>query len=340
MSAYRPRRSRSAFSAVIIALVLLAALAIGFLLGNLLSSDDDGLGQGSPSSVASPSASGAAASAAPTASTSAAPSAAPLASGSASPVVTAPEGVIPPGGAVRVVADGLRMRGAPSTDAVLVETLPANQLLVVGHAPQRGDFGPVSGGGLDWYPVVRLGDLTELPPLSEGPLSTESAFGWVAGGDASEAYIELVAPRCAARPVDLATLEAMLPWERLACFGSESITVEGTFGCGGCGGLFPGTFEPIWIAHPNNFNLLSVDASARLGPFSIRLAPDGPEEPDQASILRVTGHFDDGAAAGCTIAPGEPPVPIDPAVAVLFCREQFVADSFEVTGTDADFPFS
>ena len=338
MSAYRPRRSRSAFSAVIIALVLLAALAVGFLLGNLLSGNDDELGQGSASSVASPSVSGAPVSAAPSAPASTAPSGGPVASGIASPVVTAPEGVIPPGSAVRVVADGLRMRDAPSTDAVLVETLPANQLLVVGHAPQRGDFGPVSGGGLDWYPVIRLADLTELPPLSDGPVSTESAFGWVAGGDASEAYLELVTPRCAARPVDLATLEAMLPWEQLACFGDESITIEGTFGCGGCGGLFPGTFEPIWIAHPNNFNLLSVDASARIGPFSIRLVPEGMEQPDQASILRVTGHFDDGAAAGCSIAPGEPPVAIDPAIAVLFCREQFVVETFEVIGTDAGFP--
>ena len=337
MSAYRPRRSRSAFSAAVIVLILLAALAIGFLLGNLLSGDGDA-GQGSPSSVASPSASGASVSAAPSASATTAPSGEPAASGSAAPVVTAPEGVIPPGSAVRVLADGLRMRDAPSTDAALVETLPAAQLLVVGYAPQRGDFGPVSADGFDWYPVIRLSDLTELPPLSDGPVSTESAFGWVAGGDATEAYVELVAPRCAARPVDLATLEAMLPWEHLACFGNESITVEGTFGCGGCGGLFPGTFEPIWIAHPNNFNLLSVDANARIGPFSIRVAPDGPEQPEVASIIRVTGHFDDGAAAGCTIAPGEPPVAIDPGSALLFCREQFVVESYEVIGTDADFP--
>jgi len=186
--------------------------------------------------------------------------------------------------------------------------------------------------------LIRLGELTDLPPLSDGPLLTTSAIGWVADGDDTEAYIQLVDPRCTPRPVSLATLEAMQPWEQLACFGPEQITLEGTFGCSGCAASVPGTFEPGWLAHPMNFGFLSVDPNARIGPFAMRFAPSGPPPPAVGQIVRVVGHFDDPAAGSCTISPGEPPVPLDPLATGLYCREQFVVESFEVTGTDPDFP--
>jgi hypothetical protein len=237
-----------------------------------------------------------------------------------------------------VVTDGLRMREAPSTETALIDDLPVDQVLLVGYAWQRGDWGPVSANGFSWYPVIRLDEVTELPPLSDGPLDTESTFGWVAAGDSTEAYIQLAEPRCPARPVNLAVVEAMQPWEQLACFGSEQITLEGTFGCGGCGGLFPGTFEPNWLANPFNAAFLSTDPNARVGPFVMRFAPAGPVVPADGQILRVVGHFDDPAAVGCTVSPGEPPVPLDPRAAELYCREQFVVESLEITGTDPDFP--
>ena len=318
-----------------IGLIVILAVVLGFLLGLIFRDDDGEAGQGSPS--ASPSAS-VAESVAPSVSAPASPSADPAAS-APPPVVAAPEGLIPPGSAVRVLVDGLRMREAPSTTATLVADLAVGRLLEVGYSRNLGDFGPIQAEGFAWYPVIAIPDATELPPLSSGPiLLGPVAFGWVAAGDPAEAYIALVDPRCPARPVNLATIEAMLPWERLACFGTEVMTLEGTFGCGVCSGIFPGTFEPPWLAFPFSGAALSLDPNARIGPFAMRFAPGGPEQPPHGRILRVTGHFDDPNAAGCAVAPGEPPVPLDATVAELFCREQFVVETLEEIGIDPDFP--
>lgn len=319
-----------------IGLIALLAIALGFILGNLFRGDRDGdTAGGSPSASASASAAAAvSASIAPSAAASASASIAPAQS-APPPVVAAPEGLIPPGSIVRVVTDGLRMREEPSTESALVDDLPVDRLLLVGFA-QRSDWGPVSAGGFAWYPVIQL-EATELPPLGER--MTTSSIGWVAAGDATEAYIQLVEPRCPARPVDLATVERMQPWEQLACLGSEQITLEGTYGCGGCGGLFPGSFEPLWLAHPVNVYPLSTDTTIQLGPVNLRFPPGGPAYPPEGQIVRVVGHFDDPAALGCVVSPGEPPAPIDARVAELYCREQFVVETIEVIGPDPEWPF-
>jgi hypothetical protein len=252
-------------------------------------------------------------------------------------VVAAPEGLIPPGSVVRVVTDGLRMREEPSTESTLIADLPVDELLVVGFAPQRSDWGPENASGFSWYPVIRTGT-TQLPPLPERLPATDE-LGWVAAGDETEAYIQLVEPRCPARPADLPTIEAMQPWEQLACFGGEQITLEGTYGCSGCGGLFPGTFEPAWLAPPMNLDLLSTDTATRLGPFALRFPPGGVAAPPAGQIVRVVGHFDDPAAVSCTVSPGEPPGPVDPGAAVLYCREQFVVETIEILGPDPEWQF-
>ena len=88
-----------------------------------------------------------------------------------------------------------------------------------------------------------------------------------------------------------------------------------------------------------NFDLVSVDPAERIGPMTINFPPDGPPSPEVGSIVRLTGHFDDPAAADCSVAPGEPPVPRDDTVAVLYCRARFVVETHEVLGTDESFPF-
>jgi len=325
-----------------IGLIALTAIALGFILGSLFRGEDGEAAGGSPSASAS-------LSALPSTSASTAPSASASASGTASaapapsgppPVVAPPDGLIPPGSIVRVTTDGLRMREEPSTASALVDNLPVDQLLLLGLTdPAPLDWGPVSAEGFEWYPVARLGNSTVLPPLSGGPLRPATPDGWVAAGDETEAYIQLVEPRCPARPVSLVTIEAMEPWEHLACFGSEQITLEGTYGCGACGGVFLGSFEPSWLANPFEEAPLSVDASTRLGPFKLRFPPGGPAFPNDGDIIRVVGHFDDPAAVGCTVSPGEPPEPRDARAAELHCRENFVVETIEVLGTDPNFPF-
>ena len=251
------------------------------------------------------------------------------------PVVEAPEGVLPPGSMARVVVDSLRIRAEPSTSADEVDTLARKELVGLGSSYLVGDWGPVVADGLSWYPIQALGT-TEVPPVDE-PIERTQTFGWVAAGDESSAYLELVPARCVEGDPDLDLLEDMLPWEQLACYGNRSITFEGTYGCGGCGGIYPGTFEPNWLASPLAFDLISVDPNERIGPFSVRFAPEGPERPEPASILRVTGHFDDPAAADCVVEPLGGPV--DETVAEIYCRSHFVVESFEVLGVDEDFPF-
>jgi hypothetical protein len=67
--------------------------------------------------------------------------------------------------------------------------------------------------------------------------------------------------------------------------------------------------------------------------------PPDVEVGEAASIRRVTGHFDDPRAAECVIAPGEPPGELDATTTLYDCRARFVIESYEVLGTDEDFPF-
>lgn len=335
MSAYRGSRTTPRQGRPVLAIGLISGLAIalGFILGSIFRGEDGETAGGSPSASASASAAASeSASVAPSAAESASASAAPAASAPA-PVVAAPEGLIPSGSIVRVVTDGLRMREEPSTDSTLVDNLPVDQLLLVGYAAQRPEWGPISAGGFAWYPVIRLGEVTDLPPLSDGPLVTTSDGGWVAAGDETEAFIQLLEPRCPPRPVSLSTLEAMQPWEQLACFGGEQITLEGSIVC--CGGVIPGAFEPSWLAAPFNLALRAPDATG--GPLGVHVPPGGPPLPDEGQV-RVIGHFDDPAAVGCSVSPGEPPVPLDTAAAELYCREQFVVESVELIGTGPELP--
>lgn len=309
--------------------MVLGALAVGFAAGVMLSGDDDGAAAASPtlrpsgSAITSAGESG-----------SVVPSASAVVAGPP-PVVERPADMLPPGAVARVAVEVLRIRESPATDARLLDQLSAGQLVLIG--PAGVPDGPISGGGFAWYPVQRLGDLAELPPLGAS-LPTDGVVGWAAAGDEEVAYLELVPERCPARPASLATVSAMLPWERLACFGNESLSLDGVMGCAGCGGAAAGTFEPAWLASPLSGIPLSVDPSTSIGPMEALFTPDGPAAPPNASVVRVTAHFDDPAAAGCVVAPGDPPEPIDSRTAVLFCRERLVVDALEVTGTDPDFP--
>jgi hypothetical protein len=133
----------------------------------------------------------------------------------------------------------------------------------------------------------------------------------------------------------------MLPAERIACFGPEPFTLEGTFGCAGCGGIALGQYKPVWLATPVELDFLSVAPEDQFGPLALRFPPDGPERPSNGDIIRVTVHVDDPRSTKCTI--GDPDdsggfVAVDKATAVFYCRERLVVESYVVIGTDPDFP--
>lgn len=267
----------------------------------------------------------------PAASASASPSptALPTPSASSEPSATpaptlafeAPDGILPPDSTVVVVVDELQLRAGPGLAEDVTGVAVAGDQFSV---PWWG-FGPVVSDGLDWYRVR---------PATVGDLDA-----WAAAASGTDHYFEVVAPSCPSGEPDLETLLNMGgAWNRLACFGDRSITLEGSYGCGGCGGMAHGVYAPMWLAYPITGHLLHLPDQA--GVLEMRVAPDsGVEIPAEASIVRVTGHFSDPASTSCRIATGDP-FAVDARVAELYCREQFVVDSFEVFGIDPDFPSS
>ena len=203
--------------------------------------------------------------------------------------------------------------------------------------------GPVQRNGYTWYPVAKLqtGSDGDLPALPTRPIliGTEVEVGWVATTDGQSSFVRSLPPRCPGI-VNLVNVEAMLSLERLACFGGGPIVLEGVYGCPVCGATLPGTMEPLWLGYQESLSFLSVNPPAEIGPLVLRFRPDGPDAPPNGSIVRVTVHVDDPAAAGCT---GTWPnvdddmVPVPATTMVTYCREQLVVDAVAVLGMVPDF---
>jgi hypothetical protein len=227
---------------------------------------------------------------------------------------------------MRVAISDLNVRGKPSRSA------PSS-----GKAPKGGLFlvydWPVTADGFTWYFGVTLltNSAGTLPPLPT-PISTdydEVLTGWMATGTEDSPFLVPLAPRCPTT-VDLTDVAAMLSSERISCFGSSSITLEGTFGCDQCDGETPGTFEPAWLAGYLEFDLLTGTAPEGL-PVALHLAPGGPARPADGATIRVRGHYVDPRSSTCTITL-DGGVKIAAAAAKQWCQGRFVVDSYEVIG--------
>lgn len=247
--------------------------------------------------------------------------------------------------AIRPIVDELDVRDGPSTASKSLGTVTPDDVLVVGG----GQSFEVDGFTWSRATVVSTtGRLPELPDML--PDDGEPLSGWIAVAKGSTAFVERLDPRCPS-VVDLWNVAAMLDSELLACFGNETIELEAVFGCGGCGGYIPGSLEPTWLAHPYGltFGLLSVAPLTRdrWGALVGHAPPTGPAAPLVGSVIRVQGHFDDERAGECRIAlpmpwdsSDDPDLfPIDQATATLYCRQRFVVESYEILGTDPDFPY-
>lgn len=242
---------------------------------------------------------------------------------------------------VYVQVDRLNVREMPTVNAKILDVVEQGDFLRI------ADYGPFSHDGYTWYWTVFLAKAGE-PPVSStvNVRDSDGVRGWIAVGQGDASYVKRLKPRCPP-VIDLASIEHMLGSELLACFGGNSIELVGTFGCSGCGGARPGTFEPDWLANPLNFSFLTeYPVTDRLGPFVLHFPPSGPAAPPVASVIRVRGHFDDAAAETCTISVIDPLKPfgddlieISAAAAHLACAQQFVVESVEVLGTDPGFIF-
>lgn len=244
------------------------------------------------------------------------------------------------GTAVRVVVAELNIRDAPTTSAKRVDTFRADQVIVVDEI-----IPPVEADGYTWYEGAGpfgngTGQLEPLPhPAVEESYPTS---GWFAASKGTTRFVKPATARCPS-DVKIANLGAMTPAERLDCFGDRTIELEGTFryGCPTC--EYFGAFDPQWLASPNEFNYISETGTGADGLGLNLRVPSGPTRPENGSIVKVRGHFDDAAADTCTLSlvPWDyMDTEADPAprsVARLWCRQQFVVETIDVTGTDATY---
>jgi hypothetical protein len=245
-----------------------------------------------------------------------------------------------PRAVVRVAVAELNLRREPCVAGPVVGILEQGMLLILDDMP----YGPVRGNGSRWYlaGVARnVGPApNQLPALPGTPFpdGTDTDFGWVAVTDGAQPFVTEEDARCPTT-VDLANVVAMLPSERLACF-DEPIVVEGTYGCGGCGGAGGPIGEPAWLADTFEFQQIRVRWGDGFEPVGIHFPPSGPTPPADGSIIRVTVHVDDPAASACTFLWGteEPPFITPASMATEWCRQRLVVDSYEVIGTDTNFP--
>jgi len=303
-----PDRQRSAVPWIVVAVVAVLAVVATLLTVGLLSNLPTG------SDPTAPASSGASSSA------SATPTSEPTATPEPTPGFEAPAGILPPNSRAIVIVDALQVREYPGLDAAVVDTLPAGTVVELA----LGWIDPVAVDGIDWYHVVYDAD----------------SAGSLAAGVGGDRYLELLPARCEDGDPDLAALMRITAWERLACFGDRALTVTGTYGCPVCGIAYPVEgYEPAWLADPDNLNFLDLHAG-----FTLHFQPAMPLEIiPNASIVRVTGHFSDPASSTCTIKPTMEGVVIgaevDPVIAELYCREQFVVDAYEIIGSDPDFTY-
>ena len=178
--------------------------------------------------------------------------------------------------------------------------------------------GPKRAHGQDWYLVQ-----WQPTPIYDG------IPGWMPATLDGHPTLHQADPRCPTSGMDVATLVGLIPAERLACFGSQPITLgpvilgprtDATAEVGG---------SPDWLA-----STPSIAAYGRGGlggvelPLLIRGDPTTAASLPLGTWLEVTGHFDDPAAASCQRSwigdLGSTPIAETAAEQVLSCREQFV----------------
>lgn len=223
--------------------------------------------------------------------------------------------------------NGLRLRAGPSTAAELVASRPgtdAGPITIDAGQTLAALEGPVASDGFDWYLVQ--------PIIGRG----FGQLGWAATPQVGDAWLVPGELECPPAPADLMASIAIAPAAALYCSGGGDLSLEGYvvtgFGCN-----VTGTFEPEWLAHPcANMSFISPAPLSERPTRQLFLHYPAPGVPNPTlsysdeQLVRIVGHYDDPAAAGCVIEPDEldPNAPSygasDPAADVAECRLRFV----------------
>lgn len=266
----------------------------------------------------------------------AAPSTAPSAGASAAASADAGPDGLAAGSWVETAVDGLRVRQEPGTGATSLATLALGTQATIYD-------GPVEADGYPWYAVAWPG----LPSVS-GCEENCWAFGWAAASNTDGTpWLVATEPACPGAVSTVATLAAMTPGERLACFGSDELAVAGYLAPQTEGrGCEPGyDHEPVWLgpcpigflqATETEFETegpeMPANVHVQLGAcdFGGRSPESCPFVPYIGQWVEVTGHFDDEASSACTVEPvAESAAFMTDAYAVYLCRERFVITAIE-----------
>jgi len=254
------------------------------------------------------------------------PSTFPTPSESEAPTVPPLIGGLQVEGFAEVVADRLQMRKAPGLDAeVVVEPLygdypPGTPFppVVIGREGESTLVylldGPTAADGFEWYLVT------------EGEGRGSGHLGWVAAGDAEDAWLVPTTVPCPDEPVELAdvTLMAISRLQAIHCLGGREITLRGYYVApppnesedqGEC------VAEPAWLVCDfgwHGLRTLEAPWAGDANHLPIHLPPDLGPMPPRPGWIEVTGQFDHPAAAQC--GDGRPG-------SDLGCRMEFVVTS-------------
>lgn len=234
--------------------------------------------------------------------------------------------VVPVGSIVEVLPPGVDQSGAPIQalwqspdsakigDHVALDARPGHRYYVVD--------GPISVAGFEWY----------LVEWQHGT-SYGAEFVWLPATDGNRPLIRVVDPACPSADVAVSDLLALLPTERVLCFGDRDMTLDPTIVSlaeANPGGEVEGT--PAWLARDSLWRLYGSGGPDGLdGSLPFAIAPALGDALPTGTWLTVHGHFNDAAAATCRRTfPGEwGGYAETPDMQHLRCRELFVITSFE-----------
>lgn len=234
--------------------------------------------------------------------------------------------VIPLGSLVQLLAPGVDQAG-PAYQSLYQNpnaTIGGN-FISDGQAGRRFLVvdGPVANEGTDWY----------LVDMAQGAFYP-SAFGWLPATDDGRPLLRVVEPSCPAGEVTVEDLLALIPGERLHCFGNSEMTLDPVMASlAGEDQVQSGVDgTPAWLARDTRWRLFGAGGPEGVdGALPVAIAPTVGDTLPANGWLSVRGHFDDAAAATCTRSyPDEWGVPDEaPAIESLRCRHLFVVTSLE-----------
>jgi hypothetical protein len=153
---------------------------------------------------------------------------------------------------------------------------------------------------------------------------------------------QVPAGACAPAPTTVQQLADIGFVKAAACYGNQSLTLQGySSACGGCGGIPDARLTPDWMAAAYGYGAWYISPQ--------RITPTGPQEgtrlpvnllpsahltpPGEGVPVTVTGHFNDPASQDCRIVPSFVGVELAPtSEAIGLCQRSFVVTSISVTG--------